>query len=117
MVKAPSQSPDRPLSIVYQTVDGLKPFVRNARTHSKARVQQIANSILTFGFTNPILTDETGEIIAGHGRLLAAKSLNLAEVPTIVLRHLSEDRKRALRIGHDPAGGGAKWTLFSRHRN
>ena len=74
-----------PLSMTYHPIERLKPDPRNARTHSKQQVQQIVASIRAFGFTNPILVDPEGVIIAGHGRLLAAKSMGLAEVPTIEL--------------------------------
>ena len=76
-----------PLAITYRSVDTLIPDRRNARTHPKRQVEQIAASIREFGFANPILIDPDGAIIAGHGRLLAAKALGLAEVPTIVLPH------------------------------
>ena len=86
------------LVIEYRKPADLKPFAGNARTHSKKQVAQIAASIEAFGFINPILTDGDSEIIAGHGRLLAARSLNLAQVPVIVLAGLSEAQKRALRL-------------------
>src|ERR1019366_9197001 len=71
-------------------LDRLIPLARNPRTHSEAQIAQIAASIETFGFNNPILVDTKAGIIAGHGRLLAARKLGLAEVPVIVLDHLSE---------------------------
>jgi ParB-like chromosome segregation protein Spo0J len=73
----------------------LKPYKNNARTHSKKQIRQIANSIKRFGFTNPVLIDDAGEIIAGHGRVEAAKLIGLTAVPTIRLSHLSETEKRA----------------------
>ena len=73
----------------------LIPFARNARTHSDAQVAQIAASIVEFGFNAPILVDSNSGVIAGHGRLLAARKLGMAEVPVIVLDHLSESQKRA----------------------
>src|SRR5471032_1953906 len=88
-----------PLAITYRTVDSLIPDPRNARTHPKRQLDQIAASIREFGFTNPLLIDPNGAIIAGHGRLLAAKAIGLSEVPTIVLADLSESQKRALRLG------------------
>jgi len=75
--------------------DRLVPYARNARTHSPEQVAQIAASIVEFGFTNPILVDSNAGIVAGHGRLLAAKKLGLTEVPVIVLDHLSEIQRRA----------------------
>src|SRR6202142_2708681 len=71
-------------------IDKLIPFARNPRTHSDAQVAQIAASIAAFGFNNPILVDTRAGILAGHGRLLAARKLQLAEVPVIVLDHLTE---------------------------
>src|SRR5258707_8858943 len=73
----------------------LIPYARNARTHSEAQVAQIAASIREFGFTNPVLTDGERGVIAGHGRLLAARKLGMAEVPCIELAHLSPAQKRA----------------------
>src|SRR5829696_8120098 len=71
----------RPLALTYRATGELKPDRRNPRTHSKAQVEQIIASIRQFGFTNPVLMDADGVIIAGHGRLLAAKSLGMPEVP------------------------------------
>jgi ParB-like chromosome segregation protein Spo0J len=71
-------------------VDRLRPYERNPRTHSEAQVDQIAASMVEFGWTNPILIDENAGILAGHGRLLAARKLGLAEVPVIRFEHLSE---------------------------
>src|SRR3954471_4667520 len=71
---------------------------RNARTHSKKQIRQIANSILQFGWTYPLLADESGLVVAGNGRLEAAKTLGLHEVPVIVLTGLSDGQKRALAL-------------------
>ena len=79
-------------------VERLIPYARNARTHPDAQVAQIAASIREFGFTNPMLVDERDSIIAGHGRVLAARELGMDGVPAIVLSHLSEAQKRALRL-------------------
>src|SRR5271156_2265642 len=79
-------------------IDKLIPFARNPRTHSDAQIAQIAASIQEFGFNNPILVDTKAGILAGHGRLLAARKLGLTEVPVIVLDHLSESQKRAYII-------------------
>src|SRR5229473_6187533 len=79
-------------------VEKLIPYARNPRTHSEAQVAQIAGSIAAFGFNNPILVDTNAGIIAGHCRLLAARKLQLEEVPVIVLDHLSEKQKRAYVI-------------------
>jgi hypothetical protein len=100
-----------PLVVIYQPVASLVPDPRNARTHPKRQVEQIAASIRAFGFANPILVDGVGGIIAGHGRLLAAKMVGLAEVPTIVLPHLSEAQQRALRLADNKIALGAGWDL------
>src|SRR5277367_1101768 len=85
----------RSLTIRYQPINGLIPYKRNARTHSKQQIRQIAESIRAFGFTNPILIDAENTIIAGHGRVEAAKQVGMKEVPTIRLDDLSEDQIRA----------------------
>jgi ParB-like chromosome segregation protein Spo0J len=77
------------------SIDRLRPYERNPRTHSEAQVDQIAASMVEFGWTNPVLVDERGGILAGHGRLLAARKLGLCEVPVIRFEHLSEAQKRA----------------------
>ena len=87
----------------------LIPYARNARTHSEEQVAQIAASIAEFGFVNPILVDKQHGIIAGHGRLLAAQRLGLAEVPVIALAHLSETQKRALVIADNRIALNAGW--------
>ena len=80
----------------YWALDRLVPSPRNARTHSAAQVAEIAGSIRAFGFTNPILAGEDGDVIAGHGRLAAARSLGLSEVPVIPLTGLTETQRRQL---------------------
>ena len=90
-------------------VDKLIPWARNPRTHSDAQVAQIAASIAEFGFNNPILVDTKAGIIAGHGRLLAARKLGLTEVPVIVLDHLSEAQKRAYVIADNKLAENAGW--------
>ena len=99
------------MSICYRPVASLLPDPRNARTHPKRQVEQIAASIREFGFANPILVDAEDTIIAGHGRLLAAKALGMTEVPTIALPHLSEAQQRALRIADNRIALGAGWDL------
>ena len=101
----------RPLTVTYRAIGSLKPDPRNARTHSKRQVEQIIASIREFGFTNPILVDPEGVLIAGHGRLLAAKSIGMAEVPTIELVGLSDAQKRALRLADNKIALGAGWDL------
>src|SRR5258707_15645049 len=95
--------------IEHWLLEKLIPYARNARTHSDEQIAQIAASIREFGFTNPILVDGRDGIIAGHGRLLAARKLKLAEVPVIVLDHLSETRKRAYIIADNKLALNAGW--------
>jgi DNA modification methylase len=101
----------RPLSVTYLPVTALKPDLRNARTHPKRQIEQIAASIREFGFANPVLVDPDLNIIAGHGRLLGAKSLGMSEVPTIELAGLSDGQKRALRLADNKIALGAGWDL------
>lgn len=91
------------------SVADLIPFAKNSRTHSDSQVAQIAGSIREFGFTNPILIDEQNGIIAGHGRLLAARKLNLEEVPCIRLEGLSDAQKRAYVIADNKIALNAGW--------
>ena len=86
------------LSVDYVPIVQLKPDPKNARVHSKKQIRQIAKSIESFGFNVPILIDSNFEVIAGHGRVLAAKHLGLTEVPTIRLDHLTEAQRRAFMI-------------------
>src|SRR3954465_1249170 len=90
-------------------VDRLIPFDKNARTHSAEQVAQVAASIEEFGFVNPILIRPGGIIIAGHARLMAARKLRLAEVPVIVLDHLTETQQRALVIADNQLALNAGW--------
>ncbi len=90
-------------------VDDLVPFARNARTHSEEQVAQIAASIMEFGWTNPVLVDGNHGVIAGHGRLLAARKLGLSEVPVIKLAHLTETQKRAYIIADNRLAEAAGW--------
>lgn len=90
-------------------VDRLQPYERNARTHDAAQVTKIASSITEFGFTNPILVDSADGIIAGHGRLMAAKELGLAEVPVIVLDHLTDAQRRAYILADNRLALDAGW--------
>ena len=87
-----------PLQIDYRAPAALRANRHNARTHSKRQIAQIASSIVQFGFTNPLLVDDEGQLIAGHGRLKAAQQLGLQSVPTIELKGLSDTQKRALLL-------------------
>jgi ParB-like chromosome segregation protein Spo0J len=97
------------LKIEYKKVEDLAPYELNSRTHSEDQVVQIANSIKEFGFTNPILLDGDNGILAGHGRLAAAKLLKLNEIPTIQLSELSNDQKRAYVIADNKIALNADW--------
>jgi DNA modification methylase len=111
-IPMPAEAPkSAPLVVTYRSVDNLFPDARNARSHPKRQLDQIAASIRQFGFANPILIDSAGVIIAGHGRLLAAKALGLTEVPTITLAGLSDAQKRALRIADNKIALGAGWDI------
>jgi len=90
-------------------VGDLIPYVNNSRTHSDEQVMQVASSIKEFGFTNPILIDDDGGIIAGHGRLLAAKKLDIDEVPCIRLGHLSEAQRKAYVIADNKLALNSGW--------
>lgn len=92
-----------------RALDSLVPYARNARTHSAAQVAQLRASIREFGFTNPLLVDEAGGIIAGHGRLEAARAEGMAEVPCIVLAGLTEAHKRALVLADNKLALNAGW--------
>jgi ParB-like chromosome segregation protein Spo0J len=87
----------------------LIPYVRNSRTHSEAQVAQIAGSIKEFGFTNPVLIDGENGIIAGHGRVMAAQKLGLADVPCLRLGYLTEAQKRAYVIADNKLALNSGW--------
>jgi site-specific DNA-methyltransferase (adenine-specific) len=95
--------------IEYLEVESLIPYARNSRTHSDEQVAQVAASIKEFGFTNPVLVDQDGMIIAGHGRTLAAQRLQMKEVPCLRLSHLSEAQKRAYVIADNKLALNAGW--------
>lgn len=97
------------MQIINKKVADLIPYVNNARTHSDEQVTQIASSIKEFGFTNPILTDGTNGIIAGHGRLMAAKKMGLDEVPTIELSHLTKTQKKAYILADNRLALNSGW--------
>jgi DNA modification methylase len=99
------------LTVTYRPLGDLIPDPRNARTHPKRQIEQIRASIEAFGFTNPVLADPNGNIIAGHGRLLAARLMGLAELPVITLSGLSETQKRTLRIADNKIALNAGWDL------
>ena len=87
----------------------LRPYARNARRHSRKQIRQIADSITRFGFTNPVLISDEDEIIAGHGRVEAAKLLGMATVPTLRLSHLSDAERRAYVLADNKLALNAGW--------
>jgi len=99
------------LSVVYREISELIPYSNNARTHSPEQVDQIAASILEFGWTNPILTDGANGVIAGHGRLMAASQLGMSTVPCISLAGLSDAQKRAYIIADNQLALNAGWDM------
>ena len=101
----------RELAIVYRSPSALKPDPRNARTHPKRQIEQLVRSISEFGFTNPVLIDETDVLVAGHGRLRAAKELGLERVPAIQLVGLSDAQKKALRLADNKIALNAGWDV------
>lgn len=101
-----STTPDR---IEQIDIESLAPYANNSRTHSAEQVQQVASSIREFGFTNPVLIDAVGGIIAGHGRVLAAKSIGMLKVPCIRLSHLSDAQRRAYVIADNKLALNAGW--------
>jgi hypothetical protein len=97
------------ITVTYRRIDDLKPDPTNPRRHSKKQVRQIKNSIKTFGFIVPILTDRDGNVIAGHGRLLAARELGWTEVPTLRLDHLTPEQARVFMIADNRLTEIAAW--------
>src|SRR3978361_748523 len=97
------------LVVEYLPVGSLRAYPRNARTHSKKQIRQIADSIQRFGFTNPVLVSDDDEIMAGHGRVMAAKVLGLASVPTLKLSHLSAAERRAYVLADNKLALNAGW--------
>ena len=105
----PRATPHLSDRLEHTLVAALKPARRNARTHSKAQIHQIADSIERFGFTNPILIDAEGRVLAGHGRLAAARQLGMEHVPTLCLAHLSEAERRAYVLTDNKLAEKAGW--------
>ncbi|QYX58072.1 ParB N-terminal domain-containing protein [Roseovarius sp. SCSIO 43702] len=109
MKQRKSSVSDRELAIEYRALDSLVPYARNARTHSEAQIAEIAGSIREFGFTNPVLISEDDTLIAGHGRVLAARLLGMETVPSIVLTGLTESQRRALVLADNRIALNAGW--------
>jgi len=99
------------ITIEYKSLESLIPYARNSRTHSDEQVAQIAASIREFGWTNPVLIDGNNGLIAGHGRVMAARKLGIQEIPTIQLAHLTEAQKRALVLADNQLALNSGWDL------
>lgn len=97
------------MEIVYKKIEELKPYENNSRTHDESQIKQICESIKEYGWTNPVLIDEKGMIIAGHGRVEAGKKLDIKEVPCIVLSGLTEAQKKAYVIADNKMALNAGW--------
>ena len=99
------------MELIKKKVSALIPYINNSRTHSEEQITQIASSIKEFGFTNPILIDESNSIIAGHGRLQAVKKLGYDEVPCIIISGLSKTQIKALIIADNQLSLNASWDI------
>ena len=97
------------LVIEYQSLGPLRPYLRNARTHSRKQIRQIADSIKNFSFTNPVLIDRDGMILAGHGRVEAARLLGMEKIPCVRLETMSEAQKRAYVNADNKLALNAGW--------
>ena len=89
---------NKELNIIYRPIKELKPYKKNAKKHNKEQVEQIANSIKEFGFTQPVIIDKHDCVVAGHGRILGAKKAGLKQVPTVCLDELTEEQIKAYRL-------------------
>src|SRR5262245_54168127 len=92
-------------------IDRLVPYANNARTHSSEQIDEIVAAIREWGWTNPVLIDDDGTIIAGHGRVMAAQRLAIAEIPVMIARGWSDEQKRAYAIADNKIGLNAGWNL------
>ena len=99
------------MNIEERPIESLIPYINNARSHSEAQVAQIAASIKEFGWTNPVLVDGENGVIAGHGRLLAARQLGMKAVPCIELSHLSEAQRKAYILADNKLAENAGWSM------
>lgn len=102
---------EQAFDITFVNIDQLRPSPHNARTHSKHQIRQIAESIRAFGFTNPVLVDGENQIVAGHGRVAAAKLVGMSEIPTIQLDRLTRDQIRAYVIADNKLALNAGWNM------
>ncbi len=97
------------LSVTYFNVDDLIPYARNARTHSDSQIEKIVGSIKEFGFVNPVLIDENKSIVAGHGRIMAAKKMGMQQVPVVQISELSEQQIKAFRLAENRISEYSGW--------
>lgn len=101
------------MRVINQNINKLKPYKRNAKKHDKKQVEQIAESIKEFGFTQPVLVDKDNVVVAGHGRVLGAKKAGLKEVPTVCLDELTEEQIKAYRLVDNKLNESEwDWELF-----
>jgi len=98
-----------PEQIRYVPVSQLKPYENNPRVHNEIQIQRLVNSLKEFGFTNPLLIDDLGNVIAGHGRLMAAEKIGLESVPTITLAHLTDEQRKAYVIADNQLAMNSSW--------
>ena len=98
-----------PEQIRYVPVSQLKPYENNPRVHNEIHIQWVVNSLKEFGFTNPLLIDDLGNVIAGHGRLMAAEKIGLESVPTITLAHLTDEQRKAYVIADNQLAMNSSW--------
>src|SRR5215212_10200708 len=108
-LKSPAPGGIAASKLEWRLTSGLRPYSRNARTHSKKQLRQIADSIERFGFTNPVLIDQDNTILAGHGRVAAAQLLGMPEVPCIRIETMSATDKRAYVIADNKPALNAGW--------
>jgi hypothetical protein len=97
------------LRIQYKNTDSLVPYVRNAKDHPQHQIDELVSLIKQFGFVNPLIIDQAHEIIAGHGRLLAAKQMGMEKVPCVIINHLTEDQRKALRLADNKVSSKSTW--------
>ena len=109
MTTTPSYPVVSPDDIKQSRIIDLTLYKGNPRVHSEIQIERLVNSLREFGFTNPVLVDDTGNVIAGHGRIAAAKKIGLETVPTITLSHLSEDQRKAYLIADNQLALNSSW--------
>jgi len=109
MTSAPDFPVVSPEYIKKSRIIDLTLYKNNPRIHNDIQIERLVNSLKEFGFTNPVLIDDTGNVIAGHGRITAAKKIGLQEVPTITLSHLSEDQRKAYIIADNQLAQNSSW--------